>query len=173
MVGGCSKPAIGSKTERQVVGQSAEAFPSFAAGTWQQRDGVWKIVVEPNGVVSSIILPLGTVVVRPNRTSELKMKDGSVSTIVGGDFVSECEPTTRELQVYIETKEIHIRFLDHRMNGNRLDSFCGPVSEDGKVWEPNWIEIFDYGPEMPQDVNEIYPEPIIFDKVTTQSKLTR
>jgi len=165
LAGGCSKPATGDKTEQPVVGQSKETFPSFAAGTWQQRDGTWKIVIEPNGVVSSVVIPLMETEVKPHHTTEVEMRDGSTSTFTGGDFVAECNPITRELSVIAETKEFNIRFLDNRLDGNRLDSFSGPVSEDGEVWEPNWIEVFDYGPNFPQDENDIYPEPVVFDKV--------
>ena len=161
--GGCDQT---SKTTETIP---EGTIPLFATGTWQQRDGVFKIVIEPNGVVSSIIIPVGTAEVRPNQTTEMEMKDGSISTFTGGDFFADCNPITRELTVVVETREFHVRFLDNRLDGNRVDSLSGSVSDDGKVWEPNWIEIFDYGPGFPQDENDIlYPQPLVFDKITPQ-----
>ncbi len=172
LASGCGRSVAGNKTERQDVWQSAKTFPSFAAGTWQQKEGYWKIVIEPNGVVSSVVIPLSSAKIRPHQTTKVEMKDGSFSTFTGGDIIAECNPVTRELSVVVETREFHIRFLHNRIDGNRLDSFSGPVSQDGKIWKPGWIEIFDYGPEMPQDENDIFVEPIIFDKVASQTKLT-
>jgi hypothetical protein len=67
--------------------------------------------------------------------------------------------------VSVEMKKIHVVFMDNEVNGNSLDRFIGPVSEDGKVWTADWINIFDYGPRFPQDPNDIYAEPVVFDKI--------
>lgn len=98
------------------------------------------------------------------------MKDGSISSITAGPCYAEYEPITRELFVSVELDEIHIRYMDHAMDGNRVDKFIGMVSEDGTTWTPDLITVFDYGPDMPQDVNDIYPEPMVFEKVVEEEQ---
>lgn len=98
------------------------------------------------------------------------MKDGSISSIRAGECYSEYNPVTRQLFVSVELEEIHIRYLDHAMDGNRVDKFVGTVSEDGLSWTPDLITVFDYGPLFPQDENDIYPEPMIFEKVVEQEQ---
>ena len=62
-------------------------------------------------------------------------------------------------------EDIHIVYLDNVIDGNSLDRFVGPVSEDGKIWTADWINVFNYGPRFPQEPNDIYAELMIFDKV--------
>ena len=154
LASGCNGPVSSNK-----------AFPSFLAGTWQMEGGVWTIVIEPNGTVSSAFVPMGEAEVRPNQTTEFEMADGSKSHITGGEFLVEYNSSTRELFVSIEQKEIYIVLPGYTINGNGLDTFRGPVSKDGSTWNAGWTAVFDYGPLFPQDVNDIYTEPIVFKKV--------
>ena len=62
-------------------------------------------------------------------------------------------------------KKIHIVFMDNVIDGNSVDRFVGPVSEDGKVWTADCISVFDYGPRFPQDPNDVYAQPLVFEKV--------
>ena len=164
LAGGCGQPA----SEQKAVGSAAEAktsLPSFVAGTWQQRAGVWRFVIEPNGVVSSAVIPLMNTTLKPHQTTLVKMNDENESTFTGGDIFAEYNPVNRELFVFIELKKFQIRYYDIRTGGSTVDRFTGPVSENGLVWRPEWINIFDYGPELPQSVDSIEPSPCIFDKV--------
>jgi hypothetical protein len=151
-----SPDATGKKTNRP---------PKSLAGTWKAQDNPWKIVLSPNGTISSIVIPLAEVEIRPNRITKMEMKDGSISTFKGGSCVAEYTPQTRELFVSIEIKKIHIKFFDIVIDGNSIDRLVGPVSEDGKVWTADWITTFDYGPHLPQDINDIYAEQLIFEKI--------
>jgi hypothetical protein len=143
-------------------------LPAFVTGTWQEKssgDWPWRITIEPNGIVSSAITPFIGVEVRPNQTTKMDMADGNVSTFAAGSMFAEYTPATRELYVYIEMKEFHIRFFDIRTNGSRIDRLYGPVSEDGLVWKPDYIDLIDLGPELPMDMNLAEATPLIFDKV--------
>jgi len=140
-------------------------LPSDIAGAWKARQSPWKIVLAPNGTVSSAVIDMGEVEVRPNKTSKVEMKDGSFSTYRAGNCIVEYTPATRELFVSVEMKKIHVVFMDQLIDGNSTDRFVGPVSEDGKQWTAEWIKTFDYGPRFPQDPNEIYAEPVVFDKI--------
>jgi hypothetical protein len=162
--GGCEQPAA-DKTRAPTTAQPGNQLPSFVIGTWQQRAGVWRFVIEPNGVVSSAVIPLMDTTLRPHQTTLVKMKDENESTFTGGDMFAEYNPASRELFVFIELKKFQIRYYEIRTGGSQVDRFTGPVSENGKVWSPEWISIPDYGPELPLDANSIEPAPCIFDKV--------
>ncbi len=140
-------------------------LPPEVAGTWQARDSLWKIVLNPDGTVSSAVVDMGNVEVRPNETSKTEMKDGQFSTYKAGDYIAEYTPATRELYVSVEMESIHVVYLDNVVDGNSVDRFVGPVSQDGKTWIADWIKLFDYGPRFPQDPNHTYQGPVTFEKV--------
>ena len=140
-------------------------MPPDVAGTWKAQDSPWKIVLNHNGTVSSAVIPMGDVEIEPNQTNRIEMKDGSLSTFKAGDFIAEYMPKTRELFISIEIEEIHINFLDNVIDGNSVDRFVGPVSEDGKFWRADWITVFDYGPLLPQEPNDIFAKPLTFEKM--------
>jgi len=140
-------------------------LPAEVAGVWQARESPWRIVIDPNGTVISVVIPMSVVEVRPNQTTRVEMKDDSWSTFKAGNCTVEYTPQTRDLFVTVRMDEIHVAFLDNRIDGNSTDRFVGPVSEDGKTWKAEWVTIFDYGPRFPQEPNDLFAEPLIFDKV--------
>ena len=161
---GCNKP-VSESSGVSATEQEQVKIPPFVAGTWQMRDGAYRFVIEPNGVVSSADIYLMNITIRPHQTTFVKMKDGNVSDFTTGDLSAEYNPANRELFVFIELRKFLIRFFDIRTGGSQVDRFIGPVSEDGKTWNCEWISLFDYGPDLPQDVNEMAPSLCIFDKV--------
>ena len=157
---------IGCKmlTKQPSAGKTIPMYIGIA-GTWKAQDSPWKIVLSPDGAVSSAVIPMGEVEIKPNQTTRVEMKDGSYSTFKAGDCMVEYTPETRELFVSVEMEKIDIRFLDNVIAGNSIDRFVGPVSEDGKFWMADWITVFDYGPRFPQEPNDISATPLIFEKI--------
>ena len=145
--------------------QRGAVIPSHAAGIWQAEDSAWRIVVNSDGSIGSAVIPMGEVEVRPNETTRVLMKDDSYSTFKAGDCFAEYYPEHGELYVSVEMDAIHVVFLDNVVDGNSLDYFVGPVSEDGKEWKAEWVNVFDYGPRFPQEPNDIVPTPLFFRKV--------
>jgi len=150
---------------RAVKSSGTKVIPPDIAGTWKAKNSPWKIVLSPDGTVSSAVIPMGEVELKPNQTMRMEMKDGQFSTFKAGDFDVEYIPAARELFVSIELEDMHIVYLDNVIDGNSIDRFVGIVSEDGKEWVADWINIFDYGPRFPQDANDIYAEQLIFEKL--------
>ena len=155
---GCQNSAKRSSTGKTVL-------PPDIAGTWKAQDSPWKIVLSPEGKVSSAVIPMGEVEIKPNQTTKAEMKDGSISTFTAGDCAVEYTPIKRELYVCIEMEKIDIKFLNNVIAGNSIDRFVGTVSQDGKSWKADWINVFDYGPQFPQDPNDIYAKPLVFEKM--------
>lgn len=154
-----------SGCQERMAKSPGKVIPPDVAGTWKAYDSPWKIVLSPDGTVSSAVIPMGEVELKPNQITKVEMKDGQLSTYKAGDFDVEYIPSTRELLVSIEVEDIHIVFLDNVIDGNSVDRFVGPVSEDGKEWIADWINMFDYGPRFPQDANDIYAGQLIFEKL--------
>jgi len=140
-------------------------LPPDIAGTWKARKDPWKIILSPDGTVSSAVIDMGTVEVRPNKTTKVEMRDGQFSTYKAGDCIVEYTPATRDLYVSVEMEQIHVVYLDNVIDGNSIDRFAGPVSQDGKTWIADWIKVFDYGPRFPQDPNDTYNGPVTFEKI--------
>jgi hypothetical protein len=149
---------------------AAEPLPPEVAGTWKAQSSPWEIVLSRDGTVTSAVIPMGRVRIRPNQTTKVEMKDGSFSTYTAGDCPVDYKPANRELFVSIEMQDIHIKFMDNVIDGNSVDRFVGPVSQDGKVWMADWISVFNYGPRFPQDPNDVYAQPIVFEKVEHQEQ---
>jgi len=168
---GCNNPDADSSMAEQARENTGKVayLPDMVVGMWKAQKSPWLIELGPEGVVSAVI-PLGEAAVRPNQVTEVEMKDGGISTYKAGDCYAEYNPLSRELFVSIEIEEIHIRFMDEVLDGNSVDRFVGTVSKDGKTWMPDNITIFDYGPRFPQDENDIYPEPMVFEKVVQEGQ---
>ena len=158
LVTGCQKPV-----EESPLGIAV--LPPDIAGTWKAQFSPWKIVLSPDGTVSSAVIPMGEVEIKPNQTARVEMKDGSYSTFEAGDCIVEYKAATRELFVSVEMKSINVVYLDNVIDGKSIDRFVGLVSEDGKVWTADWITVSDYGPRFPQDANDIYGGQLIFEKI--------
>jgi hypothetical protein len=133
------------------------------AGTWKAEKGAWQIVISNNGKVISAVHPAGTVWVKPNETIYTEMKDGSKSQYTGGDFTLFYDPNSREMEVTITMKKIHIKFLDNEIEGHTETTIVGFLSADFTLWDADIIEIFDYGPRFPQA--GISPNPMKFYKI--------
>ena len=156
---------LGCQTVTKKSSAGKTTLPTDIVGAWKAQDSPWKIVLSTDGTVSSAVIPMGVVEVRPNQTTKIEMKDGSYSTFRAGDCAVEYIPTTRELFVSVQMDEIHVVFLDNVIDGNSIDRFIGPVSKDGKVWTADWITVFDYGPRFPQDANDTFGGQLIFEKI--------
>jgi hypothetical protein len=154
---GCHEPSRGRPIPKPL--------PADIAGAWKAQGSSWKIVLSADGTVSSAVVPMGEIEIKPNQTAKVEMKDGGYSTFKAGDCVVQYTPATRELFVSVQIKKIHIVFGDNVIDGSSTDRFVGPVSEDGKVWAADWITVFNYGPRFPQDPNDVFAEPLIFEKV--------
>jgi hypothetical protein len=157
--------AVSCQTSVKQPSARKAILPPDIAGTWKAKDSPWKIVLSPDGTVSSAVIPMGEVEIKPNQTTKAEMKDGSISTFTAGDCFVEYTPQTKELYVCIEMEKIDIKFLDNAISGNSTDRFVGTVSQDGKTWRADWINVFDYGSQFPQDPNDIFATPLVFEKV--------
>lgn len=138
---GCQSPAA-NKSGAGVFVKDGGKFPRFLAGTWEanKQDDLnyWRIVFEPNGVISSAVIPLGEVEVRPNQTTEAQGPKGEPGFFKAGDFDVYYNPQSREFSVNIKIEQFYLeRVLDWNvvLKGSWEYFIVGDVSKDGKTWE--------------------------------------
>lgn len=139
-------------------------LPPEVAGTWKAEKTPWEITLTPNGEVASAVIFMGGVKIKPNQTTKKQMLDGQYSTWKAGPCEVSYNPENRKLFVNILIEHMVGKMGDFTLEGFTDDFFTGPVSEDGKTWNANWINRFDYGERFPMDPNFIN-EPQIFKKV--------
>jgi hypothetical protein len=113
--------------------QGPAVLPPDIAGTWRAKESPWKIVLSPQGKVTSAVIPLGAVEVRPNRTSRIQGQKGEPGIFEAGDFEVYYDAEIRELLVSIEIKHVYLDM------GRILEGTCGyfitgNVSENGEAW---------------------------------------
>ncbi len=169
-LGNCQK----HKNSIEVTIQGSEQFPAFLVGTWKADKGGWEIVFEPDGTISSAVISLGNVRMKPGQTTTIPMKLGGKGVFEPGTWTVQYLHKQRELIVEIVIENFHTELNNEIVRGNTRDFFIGPVSNDGKLW---WVERYTF-PEyivdtetyhnykLPFDPNENPWESLIFEKTT-------
>ena len=62
-----------SKSGVEVIIDGDGEFPEFLAGRWQADKGGWEIVFEPDGKISSAVVSLGRVRMKPGEVTQTQM----------------------------------------------------------------------------------------------------
>ncbi len=152
--------------------KSTEApFPKSLAGTWKTLQSAdvpqFTIVISPDGTLSSAVVPRMDPVIRPNQTTKIELVgEGNTAIFTAGDCPIDYDPATGELSVVLDIEHFRIRIEDIVDEGYMKDIFSGKVSNDGKSWTAEWIELFDYGPGLGQDPNDAYQGTLTFEKIS-------
>ncbi|MCJ7778147.1 MAG: hypothetical protein MUP16_07535 [Sedimentisphaerales bacterium] len=137
---GCQSPT-GNNSGVEVFVKDGGEFPQFLVGRWEANKkndlNYWRIVFEPNGAISSVVIPLGEVEVRPNQTTEAQGPKGEPGFFEAGNFQVYYNPQSREFSVNIKIKQFYLeRVLEWNviLKGSWEYFIVGDVSEDGKTW---------------------------------------
>jgi hypothetical protein len=150
-------------------------FPASLVGTWEANEGDWEFVFKPDGTISSAIISLGRVRVRPGHVTKVPMLLGGKGIFEPGQWSVQYLQKQQELIVEIKIDYFRTELGDSVIHGRTHDFFVGSVSEDGQLW---WAERYTF-PEyiadtkkyhnykLPFDPNENPRESLIFQKVTT------
>jgi hypothetical protein len=148
-------------------------FPASLAGTWKSNDGIWEIVFGPDGTISSAVISLGRVRIRPGQVTTVPMKLGGKGIFKPGQWTVQYLQEQRELIVEIKIDYFRTELGNDVVKGQTHDFFVGSVSEDCQLW---WADRFTF-PEyiadtkkyhnykLPFDPNDNPRESLIFEKV--------
>ena len=173
--GGCQSP-LGRKGGVEVIVDGDGQFPKFLVGTWRADKGGWEIVFEPDGKISSAVVSLGRVRMKPGRVTKTQMVLGGEGLFRPGKWTVQYSPDRRELGVVISIEHFRVEMGENVVQGKTRDFFIGSVSSDGRLW---WADRYKF-PEyivdtkkypnyrLPFDPNDSPRESLLFQKVTSQ-----
>ncbi len=147
-------------------------FPPELAGTWECNEQGLEIVLEPNGVVASAIIPFGELNMRPGEKIEIKRPEvGYRGVFQAGPYTVDYDLATRELTVDLSLEHYRAEMPGAIFEGNTRDIFIGKVSRDGTTWEAEWFSFHimkdPNSPEIKADPNNSPMPPVFFRKKTS------
>ena len=148
-------------------------FPPSLAGTWKADRGGWEIVFEPDGTISSAVVSLGRVRMRPGQVTTAPMKQGGKGGFEPGQWTVQYSQEQRELIVEIAIDRFRVELGDNILRGQRRDFFVGSVSGDGRSWYAERFSFPEYiadtkkyhNYKLPFDPNDNPRESLLFQKV--------
>ncbi len=160
----------------EVIIEGGGEFPQFLVGRWKADKDGWEFVFEPNGAISSAVISLGRVRMKPGEITTVPMKMGGKGIFEPGKWMVHYTPAGRELIVKISLKNFYVELGKDVLEGKSTDIFTGPVSKDGKVWQVDWTNFPDYTvhtakyPKFPvhRDPNQGVTYSLIFEKVAPE-----
>jgi hypothetical protein len=123
-----------SKSGVEVIIKGGGQFPSSLAGTWKANGKYWEITFEPNGVISSVVIPLASAKIRPGEITRVQARKGEPSIFEPGNIEVCFDPRDNELSVDIKIKRVYLDI------GSIAEGPCeyfivGNILEDGKTWQ--------------------------------------
>ena len=157
----------------EVIIEDGGQFPEFLVGTWKANKGGWEIVFEPDGTISSAVIPLGRTKVAPGQTTVVPMKLGGKGVYKAGNWLVQYSPVSRELTVEIVIESFRAQIGPSAVKGSTRDYLTGTVSEDGKLWDVAWLSVPKYIVDIPERRNQELPidpyyneaKTVLFEKV--------
>jgi len=158
----------------EVIVDGDGRFPTFLAGRWKADKGGWEFVFEPDGVISSAVVSLGRVRMRPGQVTTTQMKMGGKGVFEPGQWTVQYSQEKRELILQIAIEHFRVELGDNVVQGQTRDFFVGLVSSDGQLWWPDRFSFPEYivdtkkypNYKLPSDPNNNPRESLIFRKVT-------
>jgi len=179
-VGGCQEVSQ-TKSGVEVVTEDNGEFPEFLAGTWKCDGQVIEVVFEPNGIISSAVMPLGEERMKPDEMVEFNNVD--VNNVgakgffkAGRRWAVHYAPASRELEVELSLEQYRVEMAGGEIiEGKSRDVFAGKVSDDGNTWQADWFAFPEYyvitdtnkNSKLPVDINDNPVATLIFRKVTS------
>ncbi len=159
---GCQNPDIQGKS---TINQPRR-FPDVMVGRWKAEIGRlnWTFEFQPDG---SILKMNHYTAGQVDLTQDGAYIERDKPPVHIEYFLAPCQaeydPATNEVSIEVITVYFKIQSLDAAMEGSRTDLFKGPLSENGKTWNADWLsslEIKDKKPLKPRR-----PSPLVFTRV--------
>ena len=171
--GGCQGSAERPPAVEVVIDGDGQ-FPDFLVGTWRADSDGWEIVFEPNGTISSAVVSLGRVRMKPGQVTTVPMKLGGKGVFEAGPWAVQYSPERRQLVVEIAIASFRVELGDSVVKGRTLNIFAGSVSADGRTWWANRFSFPEYVADTKKyrdyrltvDPNGDPPEELLFQKVS-------
>jgi hypothetical protein len=170
-IAGCQETVKKGKPVEVIIDDGNGVFPRELVGRWIGDTQGWEIVFEPNGTISSVVIPLGGVTVYPGKTTIVPMIRGGRGVYKAGQWTVQYSYASRELAVDIVIDYYNIRTGNESIKGSLNEYLTGKVELGG--WTADWITNPIYivntpvyrNHLLPMDVNESDLGTVIFLKV--------
>jgi len=158
VVAGCRQ--VGRDVE--VIVEGGGQFPEFLVGTWRADTDGWEFVFDADGRISSAVISLGRIRLKPGGVTTVPMREGSKGVFKPGEWMVYYIPDGRDLTVNISLKHFSAELGGGILEGRSKDVFFGPISEDGRVWEAAWTSFPDYTAHTPERSNYKLPTDLVY-----------
>jgi len=180
MIVGCPQ-RIEDRPAVEVLVEGAKQFPKELAGVWKADKGGWEFVIEPNGTVSSAVVSLGRVRLKPGERTVVPMKMGGKGVFQAGRWTVHYSPKRRELTVEITIESFRVELGEGVVRGRRMDIFFGTVSPDSRSWWASRYSFPEYVADTKKfpdhkltvDPSKTTPEELLFQRLPRGSQSLR
>ena len=160
----------------EVVIEGDGQFPEFLVGRWKADKHSWEFVFEADGTISSAVIALGAVTMKPGETSIVPMVVGGKGIFEPGPWLVHYSPASRELMVEVSLKHFYAEMAGAVMEGKVRDVLVGEIAGDGKSWQADWNSFPEYfvtthayrNYKLPADPNDNPQATLIFEKVVPE-----
>ena len=129
LLNGCRNNIKNSGVE--VTVEQDGLFPSSLVGTWKADRGGWQFVFDHQGKITSAVVSIGRVKLKPGRKTTVPMEMGGKGIFTPGLWTVQYLPDQRQLIVEIAIESFRIEMGENIIKGKTRDFFIGQVTKDG------------------------------------------
>ncbi len=142
----------------RVVVLDGSAFPQDLVGRWKADKHGWEFVFEPDGKISSAVIAMGRIELKPGRKNVVPMKLGKESVFEPGVWMVQYSPKGRELIVEINVKSFQVVMGSNIVEGSSKDIIAGQITDEG-LWEADWVSYPKYIARTPEHPEFVLTDP--------------
>jgi len=161
----------------KVIVDGGGAFPPSLAGAWQADDHGWEIVLDDNGRITSAVISLGRIRIKPGETTTVPLRMKGEGIFEPGQWLVQYTPAERNLVVEILVEKFNMTMGGGTLRGSTRDLLMGPVSPNGQTWQAQWFSYPEYfidtdihtNKKLEDDPNLNPKATLTFTKTTPQS----
>jgi len=121
----------------KVIVEGGEEFPESLAGTWKADKSKWQLVFEPDGRITSAVVGLGWTKMTPGKATTFPTRFGGKGIFEPGLWTVQYDHRNCELSVELVIEHFYQDLGTYAMEGTATDLLVGPISQDGRIWEPD------------------------------------
>lgn len=177
-VSGCTdRQKVSSDSNLANVRGTNGQFPEFLVGKWKAADAnlyKWGFAFEKDGTVSAMRNFLDMYIEVAEGGAYEQAPDANVdkaSTL--GPVEAGFDPNGQILTVKVVTTYFMLHAYDQTIEGNSVDTFAGPVSQDGLIWNAEWRSLSQLVNGSPIDLNDPSVNSVIFYKLKEGSRSSK
>ncbi|MCK4751951.1 MAG: hypothetical protein KAS75_00795 [Planctomycetes bacterium] len=137
----------------EVIIEDGTGFPEFLVGTWRANNDNWEFVFEPDGTISSVVISLGRMRIKPGQITKIPLAQGGQGVFEPGKWMVSYDPSSRELTVKIFIKHLRMEMTNQVLEGKSTNIFIGKIDDKGSTWYVDWTGFPDYTVHTPEHPN--------------------